>query len=282
MAEHGHRVSMCHGRGDLMSASRKPLWRLSKALETVGVKVNLEFVSGAGQQRFSTRPGGCHGSRDRSVPRNAEMSLDGSQWSTEHSTRFGWNLQFLRQGVWICVRRSDVGLDAWSQTCGAGRASCRRPPLRRQPGAPSKCWARTHYVSNQAMRPWTTHSARHALDVRGVTACRRGTASSSQEGGSVGNSSKGNRLLQRGVLRRSSGKKKVLSGVHSGSKDQQGKYLQAVDERAGKGSPGRGTEVWRPLKGKEWVAVKPGTRFFQQLPNPLPVLPGRTLLPTAL
>lgn len=47
MAEHGHKVSICHGRGDYV-CQPQAAWRLSKALEKVGVKVDLEFVSGAG------------------------------------------------------------------------------------------------------------------------------------------------------------------------------------------------------------------------------------------
>eukprot|EP00560_Eucampia_antarctica_P002671 CAMPEP_0197830800 /NCGR_PEP_ID=MMETSP1437-20131217/7410_1 /TAXON_ID=49252 ORGANISM="Eucampia antarctica, Strain CCMP1452" /NCGR_SAMPLE_ID=MMETSP1437 /ASSEMBLY_ACC=CAM_ASM_001096 /LENGTH=374 /DNA_ID=CAMNT_0043433413 /DNA_START=139 /DNA_END=1263 /DNA_ORIENTATION=- len=47
MKKHGHKVAIAHGRGDYV-CQPKAAWRLTKALEKVGVPVDLEFVSGAG------------------------------------------------------------------------------------------------------------------------------------------------------------------------------------------------------------------------------------------
>lgn len=47
MADHNHKVSIVHGRGDYV-CQPQAAWRLMKALSTVGVEVDLEFVSGAG------------------------------------------------------------------------------------------------------------------------------------------------------------------------------------------------------------------------------------------
>jgi len=47
MKGYGHKVAIAHGRGDYVC---RPIaaWRLTKALEKVGIPVDLEFVAGAG------------------------------------------------------------------------------------------------------------------------------------------------------------------------------------------------------------------------------------------